>query len=208
MRLRAADARDLPLLEHAQQLHLRRQRHVADLVEEQRARVRELEAPDATLGRAGERALLVAEQLALEQRLRQRPAVHGDERLVAPRTEPMDRARDELLARAALALDEHRARHRRDLLDLHEHLADAPPTARSVPLGATAAADRAGGGSRRPPRRPRSASCRPRRSRSPRAARRSPDRARRRAPRRRRPPTASRARARRSAGRRARRSSR
>ena len=82
-----------------------RRRDLADLVEEQRPRVGELEAPEPPLGRAGERALLVAEQLALEQRLRQRADVHGDERLVAPRAERADRARDELLAGAALALD-------------------------------------------------------------------------------------------------------
>ena len=35
----------------------------------------------------------------------------------------VNRARDELLARAALAFDQHGARHRRHLLDLHHHLA-------------------------------------------------------------------------------------
>ena len=41
----------------------------------------------------------------------------------APRAELVNRARDELLARAALALDQHRARDGRHLLDLHQHLA-------------------------------------------------------------------------------------
>ena len=40
---------------------------LADLVEEQRAAVGQLEAAAAPLRRAGERALLVAEQLALQQ---------------------------------------------------------------------------------------------------------------------------------------------
>ena len=82
-RLHAADAHELALLEHAQQLDLRRRRNLADLVEEERSRIGELEASEPPLGRAGERALLVAEQLALEQRLGQRADVHGDERLVA-----------------------------------------------------------------------------------------------------------------------------
>ena len=69
-------------------------------------------------------ALLVTEQLALEQRLGQRPHVHGDERLAPTRTQPVNRARHQLLAGAALALDEHGARHRRDLLDLDQHLAN------------------------------------------------------------------------------------
>src|SRR5881409_2303847 len=68
-------------------------------------------------GRTGERALLVAEQLRLEQRLGQRGAVDRDERTAAPRRARVDRARDELLARAALALDEHRGGAVCDLLD-------------------------------------------------------------------------------------------
>ena len=51
-RLRAADARDLALLEHAQELHLRGRRDLADLVEEERPRVGQLEAAEPALGRA------------------------------------------------------------------------------------------------------------------------------------------------------------
>ena len=76
----AAEPAELPLLQHAQQLDLRRRRHLGDLVEEQRAAVGELEAAGAAIGGAGERALLVAEDLALEQRLGNRRAVDGDER--------------------------------------------------------------------------------------------------------------------------------
>ena len=50
-------------------------RDLADLVEEERAAVGLLEAPLATRDRAGERAALVAEQLALEERLGERRAV-------------------------------------------------------------------------------------------------------------------------------------
>ncbi len=63
------------------------------------------------------------EQLTLEQSLRQRSDVHCDEGLVAARTEKGQRARDELLAAATLALHEHRAAHGRHLLDLHHHFA-------------------------------------------------------------------------------------
>jgi hypothetical protein len=51
------------LLQHAQDLGLRVRAHVADFVEEQRAAVSLLEAADALLVRARERALLVTEQL-------------------------------------------------------------------------------------------------------------------------------------------------
>ena len=54
-RLAAADALELALLQHAQQLDLHLQRQVADLVEEQRAAVGQLEAPEPARHRAGER---------------------------------------------------------------------------------------------------------------------------------------------------------
>jgi hypothetical protein len=54
------------LLEHAQELHLRVGRQVADLVEEERTLVRLLEPTDAPLVRARERAAFVAEQFAFQ----------------------------------------------------------------------------------------------------------------------------------------------
>ena len=57
-----ADRIDLAFLQRAQQLDLRFERQLADLVEEQRAAVGFLELADALVGGAGERALLVAEQ--------------------------------------------------------------------------------------------------------------------------------------------------
>ena len=68
--LRRADGNHFAMLQHAQQLHLRRRRRLADLVEEERALRRGGEETDLVLDRAGERALHVAEQLALEQALR------------------------------------------------------------------------------------------------------------------------------------------
>ena len=46
--LAAADALDHAVLQEAQQLRLQRQRHVADLVEEQRAAVGDLDLADAS----------------------------------------------------------------------------------------------------------------------------------------------------------------
>ena len=103
MRLVAADALERALLQEAQQLDLDRRRDLADLVEEQRPAVGLLEAPFAAAGRAREGALLVAEQLALEQRLGQRRAVELDERCRRAGAVLVDSLRDELLARAALA---------------------------------------------------------------------------------------------------------
>ena len=72
--LAAADAGELALLEDAQQLRLQVERHVGDLVQEERAAGRGLELADAALDGAGEGAPLVAEQLALEQLVREWPS--------------------------------------------------------------------------------------------------------------------------------------
>ena len=81
----AADALDLALLQRAQQLRLQLQRQLADLVEEQRAAVGDLELAGPIALRAGERARHVPEQLALGDADRQRGAVDVDERLVGAR---------------------------------------------------------------------------------------------------------------------------
>ena len=65
--------------------------------------VGELEAADPALERAGERALLVAEQLALHQAGRDRRAVDLHERSLAARALVVDGAGDQLLAGAGLA---------------------------------------------------------------------------------------------------------
>ena len=71
--LLAADARELAGLQHAQHLRLRGQRHVADLVEEDRAAIGDLEQAALLRDRAGERTALVTEQLALDQLGRESP---------------------------------------------------------------------------------------------------------------------------------------
>ena len=83
----AADALEDALLQHAQQLHLHGQAHVADLVEEQRAALGDLEAALARGDGAGERALLVTEQLALEQLGGNGAAVDGDEGTLTARAQ-------------------------------------------------------------------------------------------------------------------------
>ena len=79
-RLGVADAVERALLEHAQDLDLQRRRHVADLVEEERAEVGGLEQAGLVGDRAGERAALVTEQLGVEQVVVERGAVRDDER--------------------------------------------------------------------------------------------------------------------------------
>ena len=105
--LRLADAADLARLERAQQLRLELERQLADLVEEHRAAVGRLEGAGAVAVGAGEGAAHVAEELALDEVRADRAAVDDDERLVRARAALDDLGRDELLAGAALAVDEH-----------------------------------------------------------------------------------------------------
>ena len=79
---RAAEPLEEPLLEDAEHLRLHLGGHVADLVEEEGAAARELELARPARGAgAGERAALVAEELALEELARDRGDVDGEERL-------------------------------------------------------------------------------------------------------------------------------
>src|SRR5262245_17806710 len=118
---RAADALELALLQHAQELGLDLRGQLAYLVEEQRAAVGELEAAAPLLDGAGEGAFLVAEELAFHELARERRAVDLDECPLAPAAELVDRARDELLPGAGLTLDQDRAIGRRHLRDLLAH---------------------------------------------------------------------------------------
>ena len=115
--LLAADALDLVLLQHAQELRLHRRADVADLVEEDRAAARLLEESLLLADGAGEGAAHVAEELALEQRVRERPTVDRDEAGAGAAAVPVQRRRDELLPGAALALDEDGAARRGDARD-------------------------------------------------------------------------------------------
>jgi hypothetical protein len=95
------------VLQHAQQLGLQRQVELADLVQEQRAAVGGLDQADLARLRVGEGALLMAEQLALDQVRRQRGAVDFHERGRGARTGVVAGARHQLLAGAGLAQNQH-----------------------------------------------------------------------------------------------------
>ena len=81
----------------------------------------QLEAADAAGDRARERALRVAEQLGLGERLGNSRRVEADEPLIRARAVVVNRARDQFLARAGLALNQHGAVHRRHELEALEH---------------------------------------------------------------------------------------
>src|SRR6185436_13817314 len=121
-RRRAADALEGLFFEGAEDLRLQRQRQIADLVEEQRPAVGELELPGLPLRRAGERALLVAEELRFKERFGDRRAVDRDKRAVVARAQRVERAREQLLAGAALPFEQHRRVGRGRAVQRHRHL--------------------------------------------------------------------------------------
>src|SRR3954469_15067812 len=96
--------------------------HLADLVEEDGSLVGELELSRLLAGRAGERAALVAEELALEELAGKGRAVDLHERFATAHAALVQRAGDALLPDAALATDEDRNVGLRDAVD---HVPDA-----------------------------------------------------------------------------------
>ena len=97
---------DLMVLEDAQQLDLKTQRHLPDLVEEQRASLGGADQPLPLALGAREGSADVAEQLVLEQALRQGRAVDAHQRAGPPRT-VVEEAGQHLLAHAGFAFDQH-----------------------------------------------------------------------------------------------------
>src|SRR5437763_3911322 len=94
----AADARELAVLQHAQQTHLRRQTHLANLIEKERAAIRLFKPAAPSLARIRERALLVAEEFGFKQRLRDRAAVEFDVRALAPLRVVVNQIREQIFA--------------------------------------------------------------------------------------------------------------
>jgi hypothetical protein len=102
-RVRAAHPLDLALLQHAQELRLQRERHLGNLVEEERSALRLLELARLRARGARKRALLVAEHRRFEQILGDRGAIDRYERRARARRALVEVARHDLLAAAALS---------------------------------------------------------------------------------------------------------
>ena len=88
---------------------------VPNLIEEDRASIRERDATRFVLLRVGERALPVPIELRLEETGGESAAVDDDVGTLVPRTEVVDRASEELLARSTGALDQNGTLTRRDV---------------------------------------------------------------------------------------------
>ena len=120
-RLSSADAVDLPLLNGAEQLGLQPRVHLGDLVQQQGPTARFLEASDAAGDGAGKGAFLMAEEFTLQEVLRDRGTVDGDEGLGGALGMTMDETRHDLLAGTRLAGDQHAGVGPGDLLGQSQH---------------------------------------------------------------------------------------
>src|SRR5262249_10036369 len=121
------------VLEHAQQAHLHRRWDVADLVEEERPAVRQLEASFPLADRTGVRALLVPEQLTLQERLRQGGAIDGDQ-VARPFGGLVNRSGHFFLAGPRLSLDQDCGGAFGDAVDQLEYRAHRRAAANDVPM--------------------------------------------------------------------------
>jgi hypothetical protein len=121
----AADPDDLAVLHDAQQADLRGQRELADLVEEERSAAGLFEPSLPASEGAGECALLVAEQLRVDQFGSDRAAVDAPEGPGAKRRVLMNGARDDFLAGAGLAEQQHRRAASRHQLGPRHHRGEA-----------------------------------------------------------------------------------
>ena len=101
-----------PNCRRPEKLDLEKRRDLADLVEEEGPALGFLESPQAVRAGSGEGAAAVAEELALGQGFGEGGDIHGHE-AAAPGAAIMDEARDQLLARPALARQEDGGRARR-----------------------------------------------------------------------------------------------
>ncbi len=83
--LPSTESRKFAVLEDLQELGLKASSHLADLVEEHRAMMRELELAGLLLDGSGERPALKAKEFGLQKLSRQGCAIDLDERSIAPR---------------------------------------------------------------------------------------------------------------------------
>ena len=104
----STDPVEASLFDQPEQLGLQRERHVPDLVEEQRAHAGTLRVAEVTRLGAGEGALLMAEYLAFHKFAGNGGAIDGHEGSGRARRYLMQQPRRHLLARAGLAGHQHR----------------------------------------------------------------------------------------------------
>src|SRR5271163_1759286 len=109
----AAQPFEFLFLQNTQQLGLKFEWNVADLVQKKRALVRKVEAPGFLSDRPREGAFFMTEQFTLQKPERNCRAIQLDEGSPPPAAQIMDCARDQLFTRSCLALNQHSRIRRR-----------------------------------------------------------------------------------------------
>ena len=99
----------LAALDKAEEFGLQRQRHLADLVQKQRAPVGGFDTSGAPLHRPGKCAARVAEQLRFEQRFGNRSAVDDHKRHAAAGRQAVQSLGNQFLAGAGGSFNQHRS---------------------------------------------------------------------------------------------------
>ena len=108
------DAMKTAILRHTQQFGLERRGHVGDFIKEDRSPIRHFEPAHALGNRSSEGAFFVPEQLAFQQRFRNRSAVDFDDRSGGARTPGVDHIGQHFFADPAFATDQDPAFRRGD----------------------------------------------------------------------------------------------
>src|ERR1700675_1187932 len=117
----ATQALELLFLQYTKQLGLQRRWNITHLVQEKSTFVGQLETANLLRDGPGERALLVTKEFAFQQIQWNSSAVQSYKRPSDPRADVVDRMRDELLAGAGFAVDQHSRTSGRDPFDLFKH---------------------------------------------------------------------------------------
>ena len=123
---RAADGAVLATIQEAQQTHLHRTRHLAELIQKERAFFCGGDESGLCSSRTGKRTFFVAEEFALQQFPAHRSAVYGQKRSAGPPAEVMEQSRGDFFARAGFSLNEDRRVGGCDLGDLGLELLPGP----------------------------------------------------------------------------------
>src|SRR2546426_2113959 len=114
----STQGKDFTAFEHAQDFCLCHRRHLADLIEQNRAARRQTQLALVTLLRAREGALLITKEFALEKGVRNRSAVDAQKGLATPGAGGMNAFSNAFLARTGIPGDEHMSIRTADFADV------------------------------------------------------------------------------------------
>src|SRR5262249_46466901 len=106
-RINTSNPAEFAFLQHPQQFRLQLEGQVADFIQEYGPAIHHLELAGTAISCAGEGATLMAEQFALDETLRNRRTIDRHERRTPSRGFEVNRPRDQVLAGAALAQEQH-----------------------------------------------------------------------------------------------------